>query len=184
MSSPPWLYHISDVPGIGLFEPRTGGHGYENEAVVWAIDADHLPNYLLPRDCPRVTFFARRDTDPADVEKFFCGTSAKRIIAVESRWLERIRGEKLYQYEFSPSNFTLADETAGYYVSPEAQVPVSEREIDDVLAELLSHDVELRVMDSLWKLRDAVIASTLGFSIIRMRNAAPPVDGLEAHHPL
>jgi Family of unknown function (DUF6886) len=30
----------------------------------------------------------------------------------------------------------------------------------------------LRVMPTLWPLRDAVVASTLQFSIIRMRNAA------------
>jgi hypothetical protein len=33
--------------------------------------------------------------------------------------------------------------------------------------------VELRVQPSLWELRDAVIASTLAFSIIRWQNAAP-----------
>jgi Family of unknown function (DUF6886) len=31
----------------------------------------------------------------------------------------------------------------------------------------------LRVMPSLWQLHDAVVASTLQFSIIRMRNAQP-----------
>ncbi len=44
------LYHVSDAPGIRLFEPRRGGHGFEDEAVVWAIDKDHPPNYLLPRE--------------------------------------------------------------------------------------------------------------------------------------
>jgi hypothetical protein len=45
--------------------------------------------------------------------------------------------------------------------------------IDDLLAELISHNVELRVMPSLWKLHDAVVDSSLQFSIIRMRNAQP-----------
>jgi hypothetical protein len=45
--------------------------------------------------------------------------------------------------------------------------------IDDVLAALIERDVELRVMPSLRKLRDAVVASTLQFSIIRIRNAQP-----------
>jgi len=36
---------------------------------------------------------------------------------------------------------------------------------------MAKHDVELRVMPSLAKLRGAVIASTLQFSIIRWRSA-------------
>ncbi len=28
------LYHISDCAGIELFEPRTGGQGFEDEALV------------------------------------------------------------------------------------------------------------------------------------------------------
>jgi len=43
----------------------------------------------------------------------------------------------------------------------------------DALAELTHRDVELRVTPSLWPLRDAVVASTLQFSLIRMRNATP-----------
>jgi hypothetical protein len=58
-------------------------------------------------------------------------------------------------------------------VSHEPVVPVSVTRIDDLLAELLSHDVELQVMKSLWALRDAVVASTLQYSIIRVRIALP-----------
>jgi hypothetical protein len=45
--------------------------------------------------------------------------------------------------------------------------------LDDLLAELAGRDVELRVMPSLHRLRDAVVASTLQFSNIRWRNAGP-----------
>jgi hypothetical protein len=38
---------------------------------------------------------------------------------------------------------------------------------------ILQRGVELRVLPDLWSLRDAVIASTLEFSIIRWRNASP-----------
>ena len=43
--------------------------------------------------------------------------------------------------------------------------------IDDQMAELLRRGVELRLVPELWSLRDAVAASTLEFSVIRMRNA-------------
>jgi hypothetical protein len=76
------------------------------------------------------------------------------------------------------------DKVAGYYISRESVMPVSETKIDDVLSALLEHDVELRVMPSLWKLREAAIHSTLGYSIIRMHKARPPEEGYDAYHPL
>ncbi len=176
------LYHISDQPGITLFEPREPNGGAT--PVVWAIDLEHLPNYLLPRDCPRVTFYARPDTDPADIDRHLCGASAARVIAIESAWLPKLREERLYRYEFDPAGFTLNDDIAGYYTSEAAVTPISETPIEDILVELTRHDVELRVMPSLWKLREAVIHSSLGFSIIRMRNAQPPAEGYEAYHPV
>ena len=44
---------------------------------------------------------------------------------------------------------------------------------DDPIGELLGREVELRFVPSLWPLRDAVVASSLEFSLIRMRNALP-----------
>ena len=54
------LFHISEELGIERFEPLTSES--VSEPVVWAIDADHLRNYLLPRECPRVTYSAGRET--------------------------------------------------------------------------------------------------------------------------
>ena len=56
-------------------------------------------------------------------------------------------------------------------------VPRGVTVIEDLLAALIARDVELRVMTSLWKLRDAVVASSLQFSIIRWRNARPRETG-------
>jgi hypothetical protein len=50
------LFHVSEDSGIERFEPRPSR--YADEPVVWAIDADRLRNYLLPRQCPRVTYYA------------------------------------------------------------------------------------------------------------------------------
>jgi len=47
------LFHVSEDPAIGVFSPRpvpSLDAGVEGDAV-WAIDEEHLPNYLLPRDC-------------------------------------------------------------------------------------------------------------------------------------
>ncbi len=58
------------------------------------------------------------------------------------------------------------------------------RAIPDLLAELASRSIELRVMPSLWRLRDQVALSTLRFSINRFSNAAPPEDGYVSRLPV
>lgn len=169
------LFHISDQPNIARFEPRpppSPRPGLEG-AMVWAIDLAHLHNYLLPRDCPRVTFYATPASDPADVARLMAGVSARHVVAIEAGWLPAVRAARLYQYALPPASFELNDAGAGYYISREPVAPSRVTPIDDLLAALLAHDVELRVMPSLWRLCDAVVASSLQFSIIRMRNAQP-----------
>jgi len=81
------LVTLSEQAGIERFEPRvpeTGG-----DAVVWAIDDARLRNYLVPRDCPRVTYYAGRETTDADRERFL-GSSAA-VLAIERGWYERLR---------------------------------------------------------------------------------------------
>jgi len=163
------LFHVSEEPGIGRFESRPSP--YADGPVVWAIDAERLRNYLLPRDCPRVTYYAGPGTTAADVERFLGSSPA--VIAVESAWLERLRSCRLYCYHLPPETFECLDECAGYFVSRRPVVPAQVQVIEDVLAALLSRGVELRFLPELWPLRDAVVSSTLRFSVIRMRNAAP-----------
>jgi hypothetical protein len=163
------LYHVSEEPGIERFEPRPSP--YADRPVVWAIDAQHLRNYLLPRERPRVTYYAGPETTMADVERFLRPSPA--VIAVESGWLERLRMCRLYCYHLAPDTFGCIDGCAGYYVSRQPVVPTHVQWIDDVLAALLGLGVELRFVTNLWPLRDAVVTSTLQFSLIRMRNALP-----------
>jgi hypothetical protein len=170
------LFHVSDQSGITLFEPRPTYPGHPqnlDRPVVWAIEERLLHNYLLPRDCPRVTFYARPDSDPADVARLLGVTAARHVVAIESGWLAAVRETILFLYEFSPDGFVAIDEGAGYYIRETAVAPIGVRRVDDLLAELAARDVELRVTPSLWPLRDAVLASALQFSLIRMRNARP-----------
>ena len=69
------------------------------------------------------------------------------------------------------------DAVAGYFVSRVPVVPVGVEVFEDPLFELLRRGAELRVLHSLWALRDAVLASSLQFSFIRMRNALPGPAG-------
>jgi hypothetical protein len=163
------LFHVSEESGIERFEPRAST--YASGLVVWAIDADRLRNYLVPRECPRVTYYAGRETIAADVERFL-GSSAA-VVAVESNWLEHLRSCRLYCYHMPPETFECLDECAGYFVSRVPVAPARVQVVDDLIAELVRRGVELRFVPNLWPLRDAVVASTLQFSLIRMRNALP-----------
>jgi hypothetical protein len=163
------LFHISEESAIGRFEPRSSESA--RGLVVWAIAENHLCNYLLPRDCPRVTYYAGPDTTGTDVERFLGSSPA--VVAIESGWLERARSSRLYCYHMHPETFECTDPRAGYFVSRVPIIPARVEIIYNPLAELLRRGVELRVLPSLWSLRDAVVASSLQFSLIRMRNAVP-----------
>jgi hypothetical protein len=174
--SDPRLFHVSDRPGITHFTPRPvrAGHPLNDlPPVVWAVEERMLHNYLLPRDCPRVTFYARHDSDPADVASLLGATAARYVVAVEMDWLDAIRNTNLWLYELRPMTFSVIDEGAGNWVSAEAVAPLAVERVDDLLAALARRDVELRFTPSLWPLYDKVVASSLQFSCIRMANAQP-----------
>ena len=138
---------------------------------MWAIHEKRLHNYLLPRDCPRVTCYAGPQTSAGDAARFLGASSA--MIAVESAWFDRIRGTPLYCYHLPPDGFRCQDECAGYFVSARSVEPAGMERVEDPIREILRRNVELRFLPELWTLRDEVAASTLQFSIIRLRNAAP-----------
>jgi hypothetical protein len=162
------LFHVSDEPGIAEFVPRPSK--YTEDRVVWAVHDDKVRNYFVPRDCPRVTFFADSHTLAQDSERFL-GTSTA-VVAIEASWWSRIRSFTLYCYQLPPDTFECIDECAGYFVSRQSVRPARVDVIDDPIAALLKRGVELRILPTLGPLRDAIVASTLQFSIIRMRNAA------------
>jgi hypothetical protein len=163
------LFHISEEAGITRFDPRPSE--YTDHPVVWAIDADRLHNYLVPRDCPRVTYYAGPRTTTADRERML-GLHAA-VVAIEDGWLERVQRCRLFCYLLPPQAFECFDESAGYFSSPVSVEPTRVEVFDDVINELRQRRVELRIVRNLWPLRDAVVASSLEFSIIRMRNAMP-----------
>jgi hypothetical protein len=161
------LFHVSEERGIEEFEPRAPKEG--GEPVVWAIDAVRLRNYLVPRDCPRVAYSAGPETTAADVQRFL----GSAVIAIERNWLERLQACRLYCYHLAPETFECVDEVAGYFVSRMPVTPVRVEVVADAVSELRRRGAELRVVPNLWALHDAVIHSSLNFSIIRMRNALP-----------
>ena len=166
------LHHISEEAGIRRFDPRP--HESFAHHAVWAIDADHLRNYLLPRDCPRVTFYRVQTSTADDVRQFLWDADA--VVAFERRWLARVRSCILYRYHLPPTNFVCVDPGAGYFVSTESVMPSAVDTITDALQAIADNGASTLVVDDLWPLHDAITKSSLQFSMIRMRNAQPPVS--------
>lgn len=170
--SKPRLFHVSEDAGIARFEPRPSpspDSGVTGPAV-WAIAETHLPNYLMPRDCPRICFRAGPQTTQAHGDRYLLG--AERVVAFEADWLDRVRAARLALYEMPSATFEAGHPEAGYWISRQPVVPARVTIIDDALAALAASGTEVRVLQDFWPLRDAVIRSSLQFSIIRTRNAA------------
>ena len=167
------LYHVSENPSIRAFTPRMPPTTNMQliDPVVWAVDEDRLYNYMLPRDCPRVTFQALAESSKIDRDYFFANSNSRRVVAIESAWLPSVTSTTLYIYKFSTPSFSCIDSNAGYYVSRQTIIPESMRVIDNLLSELNKMGIELRVLPELLKLAAEVSTSTLGFSCIRLRNA-------------
>lgn len=161
------LYHVSESADITVFEPRWSDA--QGAAIVWAVHERRLHNYLLPRDCPRVCYTVSEQTTPADAEQFL-GTS-QAVVAVESEWVQRMQSTTLYLYQLPAATFRESDEGAGYFVSEQRVVPAAVTRIDNPISAILERGVELRLMRDLVAFGDRVVASTLQFSLIRMRNA-------------
>lgn len=168
------LFHVSDNKDIRIFEPRPSPHldGKVTGLAVWAIDEDHLPHYLLPRDCPRICLRASAQTSPDDCRKFF-PQSQDRILAVEFGWYERIKSAELYLYQIPADAFTEVDAIAGYFISRQAVAPLQVTRVGNLAEEIVRRGYKLRLLPNLWSLYDEVLASSVQYSIIRMRNAQP-----------
>ncbi len=71
------LFHVSEESDISEFFPRTPTRDDLDKklGLVWAIDEDRLPNFLTPRNCPRVTYYVGKDTTAEDKRKFFSSSN-------------------------------------------------------------------------------------------------------------
>lgn len=169
------LYHFSDHPDIACFEPRAIDGS--PEPVVWAISAARQCNYQLPRDCPRVTYYASPTTTAADRQRFLGIASA--VVAIETSWQARVQAATIYRYSLPTDGFEPTDATAGYFVSRKPVKAITMEALDNLPSHIAATGAELQVLPTLWPLHDVVAASTLAFSMIRMRNAQRPLAKVE-----
>ena len=168
------LFHVSEDSNVGIFHPRLPRRKEldPNIGLVWSLTESALPNWLFPRDCPRVGYRKCDNVTPSDMGKFFA-SGAHHVVTIENDWHERQLSATLYVYEFDPMNFYY-DENAGFYVSQKSEIPIDMVTYTDLYAELFKRGAEVRLVGNLWPLRDAVFSSSLtAWSFCKMANAKP-----------
>lgn len=163
------LFHVSENSAITKFKPRPSP--YTDKPVVWAVDEAHLHNYLFPRECPRITFYALPHSTTEDVKSYLGASGA--VAAIEEKWLPAIKACTLTIYHLPAAGFRIQDKGAGYWVCEKNILPQGTNSVTNCLTALAKRQVEIRILAELWTLRDAILESTLQFSFIRMRNAQP-----------
>lgn len=169
------VLHFSEDPGITEFVPHVAATAQQSEPYVWAVGARDAPSYWFPRQCPRAMAWATASTTAHDVERILGPGSGSRVHAVEYGWLERIRVAELYAYRLPAAGFVPFGEPEPHaYVATERVVPLDPPErVGGLFALHEQAGIQLRVLGNLWGFWDAVVASTLGFSGIRLAGAAP-----------
>lgn len=166
------LLHFSEDPTIERFEPHVPPTNPDQAPAVWAIDEAHAPLYWFPRDCPRGTVWANdRDQRRVLAERFL--TSSRRLHVTELAWLDRIRDARLFVYRFDAAPFRPWPEAEGQWIATEPVTPVDVKPVGDLIGLHVAAGIELRFVENLWPFWDAVVASGLPFSGVRLGNAAP-----------
>jgi hypothetical protein len=149
------LWHVSEDATIDHFVPHHQPLHANDEPLVYAIDTRHLPLYWFPRDCPRASFWASSGTSDDDVERWLDGNRLRRVHVVEPRWIEPMRTTRVLAYRLPGETFE----------------PLELVELGDLVERHRAAAIELRTEPRLVDLHEAIVASTLDFSGIRLRNA-------------
>jgi len=90
---------------------------------------------------------------------------------LKGTWLDRMRTARVVAYRLPAETFAPDPKVGGYWLSAS---PVEPREIVELGCLVARHaeaGIELRIVENLWPLWDRIIASTLEFSGMRLRNA-------------
>lgn len=166
------LWHFSQDPALGRFQPRLTATNPDAPPLVWAVDSRHAPMFWFPRDCPRGCIWPKAVTTAEDRERFFGQSAAWRVHVMESAWLDRVRECRLYAYRLPTRAFRPHD-VGGYWIAGEPVDAIEQVVVDDLIGRHAQAGIELRITPSIWPFWRRVVESTVSFSGSRLRNAAP-----------
>jgi len=169
------LFHVSEESNIEIFNPRLPSRNDLDKSIglVWALSEKCLPNFLTPRNCPRVTYHIGKTTLQKDIDRYITSDTISHVLIIENKWFEQMKNTTIYLYEFDVKDFELQDEVAGYYVAKTPQAPIAKYVLTDLFFELFSRNVELRLVDNLWGICDEIKKSSFNWSMCRMGFAEP-----------
>jgi hypothetical protein len=118
-------------------------------------------------------------TSPHDRDRIIGPGCGNRVHAIEYGWLEALRTTRLYAYRLPAGPFRpFGDPEPHALVAVQPVEPLGPPEpVGDLVECHARAGIQLRLLDNLWPFWEAVVASTAGFSGIRLRNARPrPAD--------
>ncbi|HEY0617784.1 MAG TPA: hypothetical protein VGD15_09355, partial [Kribbella sp.] len=169
--APGEVLHFSEDPTIRVFRPHVAPTALQTIAYVWAVGYDRAPDYWFPRQCPRAMAWLGPNTTAEDRARIIGDGSGTRVHAIEYGWLEALRTVELYAYRLPADSF---EESEAAVVATTEVTPLGPPErVGDIFDLHAEAGIQLRVLPHLHDFWDAVIASTLEFSGIRLRNALP-----------
>ncbi|RSM72771.1 hypothetical protein DMB66_04520 [Actinoplanes sp. ATCC 53533] len=165
------VLHFSENPRITSFVPHVAVTAQQPEPYVWAVDAEQAPAYWFPRDCPRVLAWPGPRSTAADRRFLF----DRRMHAIEYGWLPALQAVRLYAYRFDAAPFRpFGSPQPHAMVATAPVIPLGPAEpVGDLLALHEAAGIQFRLVANLWSVMDEIVASTLRFSGIRLRNAKP-----------
>lgn len=172
---PGQVLHFSEDPTITRFVPHVAPTSRLPDAYVWAVDADQAPSYWFPRQCPRAMAWSVSTTTAADRDRIIGPGCGERVHAIEYGWLDAMRTVRLYAYRLPADRFRPIGEPRPHaMVATEPVEPLGPPEpVGDLFRLHEQARIQVRLLENLWPFWDAVIASTVQFSGIRLRNARP-----------
>jgi hypothetical protein len=172
---PGQVLHFSEDPTITRFVPHVAATAQQPGAYVWAVGRDRAPDYWFPRQCPRAMAWTGPRTTDRDRERIIGAGCGERVHAIEYGWLAAMRTTRLYAYRLPAELFRPfggPEPHARVAVRPVTPLGPAEP-VGDLLECHAAAGIQLRVLDNLWPFWDAVTASTVLFSGIRLHNARP-----------
>jgi hypothetical protein len=172
------VLHFSEDPTITVFRPHVAATARQAEAYVWAVDDARAPDYWFPRQCPRAMAWAVPGSSTSDRERILGPGGGERVHAIEYGWLKRFLSVELFAYRFSATAFRpFGTPVPHAFVATEPVEPLGPAQpVGDLLQLHREAGIQLRVLDNLWGFWESVITSTLGYSGIRLGNAAAGPD--------